>query len=646
MPNAREKRPAKRGREPRTAGSARGRPHGPPGHGPPGSGRPPGSRRAATGRLRPVHLTALAVAALSFAAYAGVFDHGFVDWDDQDYVQENVLVRTHQYGALLTAVVSNHYHPLTMLTLARDAGSPLVATPFLVTSVALHVMNTLLVFWLALRLARGRLAVAGLTALLFGIHPMHVESVAWVSERKDVLYAFFFLAAAIAYLRYLERRTLGWLGLTFVAFVLSCLSKEMAACFPAVMVLLDFWTGRTLREPRPWLEKIPFVAVALLSGLIVVDLQAGRDFHGLLRVVGPHEVVMQAPPGLSALDRLRLPMYGYMMYLWRMLVPLDLCAFYPYPTAIEARQWPYLIAPFVFVGTLLLAVRDLRRTRILTFGIGWFLITLALVLRWIPAGLVIMADRYTYLAYVGLAFMLAMAIDSAIRTRPGLRSFLWGAAGAFALWLFVLTRAQAETWKDSEALWSRVIALQPRVSSAYLYRGKYRFNTGRLSEAHDDFRTAYGLGVRNGDVYGGLGVAYGAEGKLDSALVMLDRAVELTPDRAALYHNRAITRIGLGQVQEGLADLDHALALGPADVAPIYGTRGFAWLRLQDPRRALADFDRAVAAGAQNDATWFGRGTSRLALGDSAGAVADFQEALRRNPRNGAAQDRLRQLGR
>jgi hypothetical protein len=172
-----------------------------------------------------VLLTALAVAALSLAAYAGVFDHGFVDWDDQDYVQENVLVRTHQYGALLTAVVSNHYHPLTMLSLARDAGSPLVARPFLVTSVALHVLNTLLVFWLALGLSRGRLPVAGLTALLFGIHPMHVESVAWVSERKDVLYAFFFLAAAIAYLRYLERRTPGWLVLTFVAFVLSCLSK-------------------------------------------------------------------------------------------------------------------------------------------------------------------------------------------------------------------------------------------------------------------------------------------------------------------------------------------------------------------------------------------------------------------------------------
>jgi tetratricopeptide (TPR) repeat protein len=508
------------------------------------------------------------------------------------------------------------------------------------------VLNTLLVFWLAWRLSRGRLWVATFTALLFGIHPMHVESVAWISERKDVLYAFFFLGAAIAYLRYLERRTAAWLTATFALFVLSCLAKEMAAAFPAVMVLLDWWSGRSLREPRAWLEKVPFVGVALLSGLIVIDLQAGRDFHGLLKIVGPHEVVLGAPPGLTVLGRLTLPTYGFMMYLVRIVAPLDLCAFYPYPDPAEARSLPFLIAPFVFAGTLALAVRDLRRTRVIAFGIGWFFLTLALVLRWIPAGLVIMGDRYTYLAYIGPAFMIGMGLEAAIARRPSNRPLILGAAGAFLVWLFALAVPQISTWQDSEALWSRVIRLQPRVGSAYLYRGKHRFNTGRIAEAQADFQSAFALGVRSGEVYGGLGISHGARGELDSALVMLNQAIELLPERAALYHNRAITLVGLNRPREALADVDRALALRPVAPAPVYSTGGFAWLRLGESQRAAAEFERAIAAGAADDATWFGRGASRLQLGDSAGAAADFREALRINPRNGAAEDRLRRLGR
>ena len=469
---------------------------------------------------------------------------------------------------------------------------------------------------------------------------------AWISERKDVLYACFFLAAALAYLRYLERRASWLLGLSFALFVLGCLSKEMAAAFPAVMVLLDYWKGRSLREGRAWLEKLPFVAVGLLSGLIVIDLQSGGDFHGLLRVIGPHEVVLGAPPGLSPLERLTLPTYGYMMYLWRMIAPLDLCAFYPFPDAAAARGLPFLVAPFVFLGTMALALWDLRRTRVIAFGIGWFLVTVILVLRWIPAGLVIMGDRYAYLASIGPFFMLAMGLQAMIERRPALRPALWGAAAAFSIWMFAVTLAQVETWRDSEALWTRVIRQQPRVGSAYLYRGKHRFETGRLAEARGDFQSAFSLGMRGGEVYGSLGIAYGAEGRLDSALVMLDEAVRLLPGRPALYHNRAITLVGLDRPREALADLDRALSMNPPSTAGIHGTRGYALLRLGDLRAAGAAFDRAVTAGAQDDATWFGRSTARLQIGDVDGAAADLREILRRNPGNTGAQERLRSLGR
>ena len=608
---------------------------------PPGPGSParPAPRRP--GSLVLPILVALAVATATFAAFKGALDNDFVEWDDRQYVQENPLVLGRHYGALLSAVVSNHYHPLTMLSLAMNVTDPLSPRPFIATNVALHVLNTLLVFWLVFRLAGRHTGVAGLTALLFGIHPMHVESVAWIAERKDVLYACFFLLAAIAYLEYLERRAPWLLLATFGLYLLACLSKSMAIAFPGVMLALDYWRRRKLWEPRALLEKLPFVAVAALSSLVVLDLAAGRDFHGLLRVVGERTAGLTTPPDLSPIQRLTVPTYGHMMYLWRLLAPVDLCAFYPFPNAIEAQGASFFIAPLVFLGTIAAAVWDARRTRVITFGLGWYFATIVLVLRWIPVGQVIMGDRYAYLSYLGLFFILVMGFRAAAARWPGLRFAWWGAALVFAAWLFSVTVRQVEVWQDSEALWSRVMALQPRVPEAYLFRGKHRIQLGHATEAGADFQKAFTLGLRTGEVYGGLGVAYGARGQLDSSLVMLDKAIALLPERAGLYYNRGITYMGLARPADALADFDKALAIGSPDSARLYSGRGFARMQMGEPRAAVAEFDRAIAAGAFDVMTRYARGQSRLQYGDSAGAAEDFREVLRRDPNHLGARQRL-----
>ena len=607
---------------------------------PPASG--PGPRRPPARSGRPILpiLLALAVAALTFAAFAGALDHQFVDWDDQQYVQENPLVLGRQYGALLGAVVSNHWHPLTMVSLAWNVTTPLSPAPFIATNIALHVLNTLLVFWLAYRLSGRRAMVAALAALLFGIHPMRVESVVWIAERKDVLYACFFLAAAITYLEYLERRAPRWLLITFALFVLSVLAKSSAIAFPAVMLLLDWWRRRPLGEPRAWLEKLPFVAVAAVASLMVLDLAAGRDFHGLLHVVGERTAGLARPPDLSPLQRLTVPTYGHMMYLVRLFVPLDLCAFYPWPNAVEARGLRFVIAPLVLIGSVALALWDARRTRVLAFGLGWYFATIVLVLRWIPVGQVIMGDRYSYLPYVGLCFALATGIRAAGARWPAFRVAAVGAALVFAGWLFALTVRQVEIWHDSETLWSQVIRLEPRVPEAYLFRGKHRTQFGRATEGGADFQRAFDLGLRTGEVYGGLGVAYGARGQLDSSLVMLDRAIALMPERTGLYYNRAVTYMGLGRPDDALADFVRAAASPTDSVRAIAGT-GFALLQLGDTRGAMAAFDRAIAAGASDPMTRYARGNARLAVGDPAGAAEDFREVLRLDPTHRGAQERL-----
>ena len=229
----------------------------------------------------PVALAVLVLIAFSFG-----FGNDFVDWDDMEYVVENRFLTnpaTRSLAALWRTPIALNYHPLTMTTLYWNAVAfgP-KAGSFIITNVVIHSINTLLVFALAGKLARQNQATAFLTALIWGLHPMHVESVIWVSERKDVLYTLFFLLACLSYLRYRRTEKAGWLLLTGGLFVLSCLSKAMAVVLPVVLLLLDYLEGRNLKSRTIWLEKLPFFAIALFFGWLALQVQRGDDVGGLL----------------------------------------------------------------------------------------------------------------------------------------------------------------------------------------------------------------------------------------------------------------------------------------------------------------------------------------------------------------------------
>jgi protein O-mannosyl-transferase len=605
-------------------------------------GRASGPARCAGGprpprRVGATLLALAAVAAVTFAAYTGAFDHAFVSWDDPDYVEENTLVQQHDTHSLLTAVISNNYHPLTMVSLAMNASQPLSPKPFIVTNVILHTINTGLVFWLTLLLSGRRVLVASIAALLFGIHPMHVESVAWISERKDVLYCFFFLSACITYWRYLERRAWPWLLATFVLFVLSCLSKGMAVVFPVVMVLLDFWKRRPVFETKSLLEKVPFLAVALLFGMIAMNVQAGGDFHGAFTRVDKGLKGLADTLPVSPLQRLTLPCYGYLMYAWKLFVPLNLSGFYPYPSPSEANGILFLLSPLFLLGTVALAVWDARRTRLATFGIGWFFVTIAPVLQWVPVGEAIMADRYSYLSYVGPIFALTYGIALALRKAPALRPVAWAACGLYAAFFFLQTTRQVETWRDSETFWSSVIRRFPRSDLAYISRGNFRGKSGRVPEAMADLQTALRLGSRRGILFDGLGNAYGTLGQVDSALIMFDRGLSLEPNMGRTYYNRAIAYLRLARPNEALADLERARVLMPLQAATLYFPRGNAYMQLTRYREAIGEFDRAIEAGVRDPYAYYNRGVCKSRVGDSDGAAADFREAHRLNPALGSA---------
>jgi protein O-mannosyl-transferase len=511
--------------------------------------------------------------------------------------------------------------------------------------VILHALNSGLVFWLAFLLSRRRLAVAFLVALLFGIHPMHVESVAWISERKDVLYVFFLLAGAIAYWHYLEKRTPARLGLTFVLFLVSCLSKGMAVVFPILMMLLDYWKRRPVFERRAILEKAPFFAVALLFGLIAVDAQSGGDLHGLLIV--SHDGLRALPEAtpFSTIQRITFPTYGHLMYVSKLFAPVQLAALYPYPsTPAEANDVKFLMAFPFFLATLALVAWSARRARVLAFGVGWYLVCVVPVLQWVPVGSAIMADRYSYLSYFGLLFALAVGIVSITERHRAFRSVAWVGCGMFAVFLFARTGEAVETWRDGDTLWSTIIRCSPRSSLAYATRGNLRGRSGRIREAMIDLETARMLEPTREDVYEDLGNAYAALGKPDSALVMLDQAIRIDPKGRA-YSKRAIIYLRLGRPAEALSDLAKSLELTPDDAPTLHFPRGNAYLQLGRFREAVAEFDRAVEIGDGGADAFFNRGLCKLEMGDRAGAAGDFRGALRLDPGHAGAIARLKAEG-
>jgi len=588
----------------------------------------------------------LAVAAITVAAYAGAFDNAFVQWDDPMYIVDNPSVLHKRYDVLTRAVFGSNYHPLTMVSYALNVSEPLSPRPFIVTNVIVHAVNTGLVFWLSFLLSRRRLSVAILVALLFGIHPMHVESVAWISERKDVLYVFFLLTGAIAYWGYLEKRTPARLGLTFLLFLLSCLSKGMAVVFPVLMVLLDYWKRRPIFEKRAILEKIPFFAIALLFGLIALNVQSAGDFHGLLIPNQDNLRAMAETTPFSTIQRITMPTYGHMMYVLKLFVPIPLAGIYPYPsTPAEANHVKFLISFLFFLATLAIVAWDARRTRVLAFGVGWYLVCVLPVLQWIPVGSAIMADRYSYLSYFGLLFALAMGIASVTEKRRALRGAVWVGCAVLATFLFVRTVAYVETWRDTDTLWTTVIKSSPRSALAYATRGNLRGRAGRIREALGDLQTARMLDPGREDVYEDLGNAYAGLGQPDSALAMLDQAVRIAPTLGRARSNRAILYLRLGRPTEALSDLAKAQELAPETAGRLHFSRGNGYLQLGRFREAVAEFDRAVEIGDGGADAFFNRGLCKLEMGDRAGAAADFRGALRLDPGHAGAIAQLKAEG-
>jgi len=536
---------------------------------------------------------AFAAALATLLTYLPMFANGFTNWDDDLYVTANRFVQrltAENVAHHFTSFTSGNYHPLTLIAhslICHFFGADPRA--FHGVSLLLHLLNVLLVYHLCARLGASALG-AGFAALLFGVHPLHVESVAWVSELKDVQSAFFFLAAVAAYLEYSrEPRRSAWYALSLGLCLLSLLSKSMGVTLPLVLLLVDFLRGRRV-DATALRDKAPFFLLALLFGTLALLSQNSAVRSG---------------DGFGLGENLLVAAHGVLFYLGKAIAPVDLSALYLIPVGVNGRLPPaFTFAPLPLL-VLAAAIAALgRRSKTLVFSSLFFLVTLLPVLQIVPVGIAAAADRYFYLPSFGLCFGAGMALQLLAGAQPALSAWRPRLAllGAAVLLLIFAAAAheRIRVWKDSVSLWDDVLAKAPDSYIALGYRG----------------------------------MAHAAAGAVEPALADFQRALDVGGDRlfsAEVYYNRGALLQRRQQYREALADYDRALALDPRAVKALVN-RGNVRDTLGRPEEALSDYGAAIAVDPGNPLPYFNRGLVHHRLGDAPQAVFDYGQALERDP--------------
>jgi len=532
----------------------------------------------------------LVILALTFAVYVPSLDNGYVHWDDTYYVSENPVVATPTLRGLMTTPVAANWHPLTMASLAlnyRLAGPDPASYHWL--NLILHCANTALVFVFVRALSRGRFWTTVVTSLFFGIHPLHVESVAWIAGRKDVLYALFYLIALIAYVRYVDLRRPAWLAVAGGAGILSIASKPAAVVLPLAFFAIDHLRRRPW-SPRLVVEKVPFLALSAVGGLITWKVQ---QTMGALSVPEPWSLFQKAA----------FAAYGTFLYVAKMFLPVDLSAIYPYPPYGSRSLPPEYTAALIAVAILLPGILYVcRKNRVVLFGLAFFFIHVALVLQLVTVGTAVMAERYTYLPYIGLFVAVSWWLDD----RPSAgdpstgrrrwmtrRGLLAGYLAILVLFSLVQTWRRTDVWRDPETFWSDAIEKHPRqIVAAYYNRGNFYRRSGRFAEARRDYEQALALNPRFASIWYNHAVVLTRLGSVDSALVAFDRVLALEPDRVHARNDRGALRFRNGDLEGAVADFTRVIELDPRSWNA-YSNRALAYSRMGEHAKAEEDQRRA-----------------------------------------------------
>lgn len=514
-----------------------------------------------------------ALAVITLAAYSGAVSNGFVGYDDEGYVTDNPHVRAGLTPASVawafTTTEGANWHPVTWLSHLLDVTLfGLDAGRHHAGSVVLHAVNAVLLF-LVLVSTTGALWRSALAAGLFALHPLHVESVAWISERKDVLSTAFGLLTVLAWLRWVERKTAFRYVVVAALYALGLLAKPMLVTLPFTLLLLDHWP---LARPASFREKAPLFAMAFASCVVTVAAQrSGGAIQGL-------DVIPWT-------DRIANSALSYSSYLMKAVWPGSLAVFYPYPR-VETLVLPVIVSALVVAGATVAALLVRKSAPFIPVGWLWYLGTLVPVIGWVQVGAQGSADRYTYVPLIGIFILTSWSAGALARAHPSMRTALAAGAVVWLALLFAATRGEVRHWADATALFSRALAVTERNWLAHNNLAAALSAGGKQDEAIAHLNEA--LSIRPGyrDAHYNLGVALARSGRPAEAIEQFEDARRIGPDSAKLRNNLAGALAATGRVDEAVEHLREALRLDPDNVE--------AHFNLASANLAAGRFDEAI----------------------------------------------------
>jgi len=579
---------------------------------------PMASQRVDTGDRRLLVVISCALVAAVLAVYLQVRTHDFLNFDDQKYVTDNEHVATGLTFAnarwAMTALHASNWHPVTWISHMLDVQLFGVhAGPHLVVNVLLHAAASVLLF-LLLNAMTHRPWRAAVVAALFALHPAHVESVAWVSERKDVLSTVFFFLTLFAYVRWTRKPSPLLYTAALLAFVLGLATKPMVITLPFVLLLLDVWPLERLpldRMPGQLghriLEKLPFFVLVIPSALLTMRAQT----HAILPV--------------PLATRIGNALLAYVAYLRMLVVPIDLAAIYPYRTSVNAAA---VAGAAIVLAAISVAVIVLRRSRpYLVVGWFWFIGTLVPVIGVIQVGQQSMADRYTYVPSIGLFVAIVWLASDFATVRYSLRRVVPPVAAAIIIAFSSLTYVQAGYWKNSETLFRHAVNVTRANVVAHNNLGDALLRNGNAVEAANHFRAAIAVNSRFDLAHAGLGESLLALGDATGAERELRSTLTLNPQNPIAYRGLGRLALNAGRKAEAAALFEKSLA-----IAPDAQTRALLAVARDDLDGAIARYREAVerdpgSADQHNDLA-----TVLAKKGQDTEAFAEYQEALRISP--------------
>ena len=577
-------------------------------------------------------LIALALALATVLVYLPVFQNELVDYDDDYYIAQNPNLKLGLNGEGLKWAFTESYganwYPLTWLSLMLDYQLfGMSAAAFHGVNLALHVASAVLLFYVFLR-TTGSLGASGFVAGIFALHPLHVESVAWAAERKDVLSALFWMLTLWAYARYAKKPAPRRLGLVALFLALGLMSKPMLVTLPFVLLLLDVWPlGRLGKTPvaRLLLEKVPLFALVAISSLVTFFVQRAEG------AVAPLQTYSFAVRVANAL-------VAYVAYVGKAFWPARLSPYYPHP----GESLPLWKAGAAFAAlaaatlvTLALARRN-DRLRFLPVGWLWYLGTLVPVIGLVQVGRQAMADRYTYLPYIGLSIVVAFGFTEIAKRFSFPRPAFVALGVASLLALGVVASAQVRVWRDSVTLFEHALRVTEENALAHINLGVAYLNRGRLEDAERELEEAIRIHPGAAEAHAALAGVRSDRGRDQEALELYRTALRLDPGSSSTHREMGSLLLSLGDSTQALVHFREASALAPADGDALVDL-AVALSREGRHDEAIAKFEAASRLAVDEARLHQNWGAVTLEQGDLDGATKHFERAIALKPDYAAA---------